>query len=50
MKTPDSVSKFGRGVYDLTTKGTEWGAKHYQRGYAESLRLIEYVRPNGFHF
>lgn len=49
-KTPDFASRFGQGVYDITTKGTAWGAKHFERGYSETLRLIEYVRPSGFKF
>ncbi len=49
-KTPDFVSRFGRGVYDVTTKGTKWGADHLQRGYEGTLRLIEYIRPAGFKF
>ncbi|WP_198119322.1 RHS repeat-associated core domain-containing protein [Massilia rhizosphaerae] len=49
-KTPDFVSKYGQGVYDITTKETTWGAQHFQRGYSGTLRLIEYERPAGFQF
>jgi RHS repeat-associated protein len=49
-KTPDFVSKYGQGVYDVTTKGTTWGGQHLQRGYSDTLRLIEYERPAGFQF
>jgi len=50
VKTPDFVSRYGKGVYDVTTQATRWGAKHLERGYEGSLRLIEYVRPDGFKF
>lgn len=49
-KVPDFASRFGKGVYDVTTKSTKWGAEHFNRGYDETLRLIEYVRPAGFKF
>jgi RHS repeat-associated protein len=45
QSTPDFVSRFGRGVYDITTRGTTWAQQHLSRGYEGTLRLIGYTRP-----
>jgi hypothetical protein len=50
VKGPDFMSKFSGNVYDVTTRGTQWGADHFNRGYDGALKLIDYVRPTGFKF
>ena len=50
VKGPDFMSKFSGNVYDVTTRGTQWGANHFNRGYDGALKLTDYVRPTGFKF